>query len=317
MRHRIAGLSMVGFSLCTLMRLLLPMASFGNSRGLDDPSAAQKLTAVMEKLRSLHQKLGKPRPGDWLSAHREPGQTFKEYIRSPAITPRGKRHVIYIYPLGEFTPTQRKIITLTAEFMGDYFNLPVRVEKDLPLSLIPPSARRKHPSWGMNQILTGYVLEQVLAPRLPDDAAVALALTPSDLWPGEGWNFVFGEASLRDRVGVWSLYRNGDPDKSDADFRLCLLRTLKTATHETGHMFSMQHCTAYECNMCGSNNREESDRRPLWLCPECLAKVCWATGADPVERYKKLAAFCRAHGLAAEAEFYERSLQALGEASRP
>ena len=46
---------------------------------------------------------------------------------------------------------------------------------------------------------------------------------------------------------------------------------LITATHETGHMFSMLHCTAYECCMCGSNHREESDRRPVYLCPECTA----------------------------------------------
>ncbi len=90
-----------------------------------------------------------------------------------------------------------------------------------------------------------------------------IALTTSDLWPGKGWNFVFGQARLRERVGVWSLYRNGDPDESEGAFRLCLLRTIKTATHETGHMFSLRHCTKYECNMCESNNSEESDRSPM------------------------------------------------------
>jgi archaemetzincin len=172
-----------------------------------------------------------------------------------------------------------------------------------------------HPSWGDRQILTGFVLDRVLAPRLPDDAAVYLALTASDLWPGEGWNFVFGQASLRKRVGVWSIYRNGDPDAAGAAFRLCLLRTLKTASHETGHMFSMLHCTEYECGMCGSNHREESDRRPLAFCPECAAKVSWATGSDMGDmkgRFRGLAAFCRANGLVPEAEFYESSLRALG-----
>jgi archaemetzincin len=163
----------------------------------------------------------------------------------------------------------------------------------------------------MEQVLTGYVLDKVLRPRLPEDAAAYIAFTASDLWPGEGWNFVFGEASLKGRVGVWSLYRNGEPDKSDADFRLCLLRTLKTATHETSHMFSIEHCTLYECNMCGSNNREESDRRPLCLCPEDLAKVCWAARTDPVERCRELAAFCEAQGLDAEAAYYRRATERL------
>jgi len=280
------------------------------SRPAKPPTVAE-LTAAMGKLRPLHKKLGKPKPGEWLHRFKEPGQTFRQYLRCRPVLPRGRRRVIYIQPLGTFSPTQRKIVTRTAEFLGLYFNLPVRTRKDLPLSVIPASARRTHPSWGDKQILSTYVLDKVLRPRLPKDAAVYLALTASDLWPGRGWNFVFGQASLRERVGVWSIYRNGDPDASAEAFRRCLLRTLQTAGHETGHMFSMQHCTAYECNMCGSNSRGESDRRPLALCPECLAKVCWATRTPPAPRLRKLAAFARANGLIAQAKFYETSAKAL------
>jgi archaemetzincin len=228
------------------------------------------------------------------------------------VTPRGERRVIYIQPLGEFTDAQRRVVTLTADFMGRFYHREVKVCRDLSLDMVPATARRKHPSWGMDQVLTGYVLDRVLKPRLPKDAAAYLAFTPSDLWPGEGWNFVFGQASLRERVGVWSIYRNGDPGAGDEDFRTCLLRTIKTAVHETGHMFSMRHCTAWECGMCGSNSRAESDRRPLWFCPECMAKVCWATNADPAARYRRLAAFCRVAGLERERKFYERSIVALG-----
>ncbi len=276
-----------------------------------DAALTARLHEMMDRLRPLHRRLGTPRPGDWLAMHPEPGQTFRQYIASHPVTPRGKRRVVIIQPLGDFTTSQRKIITLTADFMGRYFNLPVRTRRDLPMSLIPERARRVHPSWGVKQILTTYVLDEVLRPRLPDDAAACLALTATDLWPGAGWNFVFGQASLRERVGVWSIHRNGDPDERAAAFRRCLLRTIKTATHETGHMFSMHHCTAYECNMCGSNSRAESDRRPLICCPECMAKVCWATRTDPVERYEKLVAFCEEHGLKAEAACYRKSLEVL------
>jgi len=265
----------------------------------------------MEKLRPLHKKLGKPNPGDWLSVHREPGQTFKEYLQCGPITPQGKRRVIYVQPLGDFTKTQRQIVILTADFMGHYFNVPVKIKEDLPLSLIPAKARRIHPAWGMKQILSTYVLDSVLIPRLPKDAAAYIAFTGSDLWPGRGWNFVFGQASIRERVGVWSIYRNGDPDRSAADFRLCLLRTMKTATHETGHMFSMLHCIMYQCNMCGSNHREESDRRSIFLCPECLAKLCRATRSDPVTRYKKLADFFKKNGFTKETDFCTRSIRLL------
>ena len=151
---------------------------------------------MIVKLAPLHTKLGKPQEGEWLARFKESGQTFEEYIECGPANPQGKRTTLCVQPLGDFSPTQRKIVTLSADFMGRYFGLPVRVEKDLPLSVIPASARRVHPSWGMPQILSPYVLDSVLHPRLPADAAAYIAFTASDLWPGEGWNFVFGQASL-------------------------------------------------------------------------------------------------------------------------
>jgi archaemetzincin len=269
------------------------------------------LRSMIGDLRPLHSELGPPEAGDWLSQHDEAGESFEDYLTADPVVPDEERRVIYLQPIGEFTAQQRAIVALTAEYVRLYFNLEVRVLPDKSLTSIPDSAQRRHPSWGMKQLLSTHLLYEVLAPALPSDAAALLGLTAVDLWPGEGWNFVFGQASLRKRVGVWSIYRNGDPGASDAEFALCLLRTIKTATHELGHMFSMQHCTKYECNMCGSNNREESDKGPLALCPECLAKVCWATVTDPVQRYRKLLTYCRKHGLKAEASFFEQSISAL------
>jgi len=275
----------------------------------DDDTA--RVMRAARRLLPFARKLAPPDPNDWLAQHEEPGQTFDDYLDCGPVVPRGERSVIYIRPLGDFTKTQRRILDLTADFMRRYFSRPVRLMEAVPTSAIPERARRVHPAWGDRQILTTYVLYDVLQPSLPDDAAACIALTASDLWPGRGWNFVFGQASLRERVGVWSIYRNGDPDESEEAFRLCLLRTLKTATHETGHMFSMLHCTLYECNMCGSNHREESDRRPIMLCPECVAKIAWATEADLAKRYRSLEEFARANGLAEEAEAYRLRREAV------
>jgi archaemetzincin len=272
------------------------------------PAKVAQLEALAAKLRALHAPMGKPQPGDWLEKHLEFGQTFEYYLRAHPTTVEGKRRVLYVQPLGEFNETERKIVNLTADFMGRFFGLEVNIQDDLPLSLVPDSARRTHPTWDVKQILSTYVLDEVLIPRLPDDAVASIALTTSDLWPGEGMNFVFGQASMAERVGVWSIHRNGDPTLDEASFRLCLLRTMKTAAHETGHMFSIPHCIAFECCMCGSNNRDEHDRRPLEFCPECLIKLCWATGVDPQKRFAQLADFCREQGFADEQKFYERSL---------
>ena len=297
----------------SLITCTLFLAVHAGCANAADPADASMLPAKFRKLVPLHTTLGKPGPGDWLDQHDEPGQTFRQYVRGRPVKPGRMRRVIQIQPLGDFNRTQREILDKTAELMGIYFDLPVKVREDLPLSTIPNEARRTHPTWGDKQILTTYVLDEVLRRRLPDDACVFLALTASDLWPGEGWNFVFGQASLRERVGVWSIYRNGDPTESDDAYRLCLRRTIKTATHETGHMFSMRHCTLYECNMCGSNHRAESDRYPLALCPHCLAKLCYATDADPEKRFQKLVAFCKENGLEDERAFYEKLLLALGQ----
>jgi archaemetzincin len=289
--------------------VMIAAVSAAPNDGGDTPDA--KLPAAFQKLLPLHTKLARPKPGEWLAEHKESGQTYSEYLRGQPVRADRKRRVIYVQPLGDFDPVQKKILDRTAEFLGIYFQLPVKTREGLSLNVIPASARREHPTWHVKQVLSTYVLENVLRPRLPADACAYIALTTSDLWPGEGWNFVFGQASLSERVGVWSIARNGDPHENDPAFRLCLLRTLKTASHETGHMFSMQHCTLYECNMCGSNHRDEADHQPLWLCPHCLAKLCYATGADPVKRYKALAEFSKREGLMSEQEFYEKSLAVL------
>jgi len=293
---------------------LVPVLALALALGCSSSEADPRTKTIqtnLEKLRPIHTKLGEPRPGDWLAEHQEDGQTFAEYVRCDPIRPTKSHGTLYIQPLGDFTEAQCRIVALSADFMGRYFGLPVKTLETLPLSIIPDKARRTHPSWGMKQILSTYVLDSVLKPRLPRDAVAYIAFTTSDLWPGRGWNFVFGQASLRHRVGVWSIFRNGNPAGTEDEFRLCLLRTIKTATHETGHMFSMEHCTLYECNMCGSNHRAESDSRPLALCPECVAKLWWIVPGDPVERYTKLIDFCKAHGLADEQAFYERSIKAL------
>ncbi|MBN2685307.1 MAG: hypothetical protein JXR40_08505 [Pontiellaceae bacterium] len=270
-----------------------------------------ELNLVIHKLKPLHQCLDAPEPGEWLYRFDEPGQTFLEYLQFGPTLPQDGQDTIYIQPIGTFTETQQQILNLTAEYMGLYYNLPITVNETIPLSTIPEDARRTHPQSDDKQILTTYILHEILKPNLPLDAAASIAFTSSDLWPGNGWNFVFGEASVRDRVGVWSIYRSGDPDLSERLFQLCLRRTLQTATHETGHMFSMFHCTAYECCMGGSMDLKEADGHPLYLCPECTAKMCWAMQVDPVERFTRLRDFCQKHGLQTEAEYYQNAINAL------
>jgi len=272
-----------------------------------------KLEVIESRLDDLHERKGKPQPGDWLASHKESGQSFAQYVRSEPNTLTEKRNVLYVQPIGTFDRKRTEIVQLSSEFMGHFFGCQVKILETMPDAAIPKKARRIHPEWDVPQLLSTHILDEVLKPNLPDDAFAMIAFTSTDLWPGEGWNFVFGQASLRGRVGVWSINRNGDPNLSEDDFKLCLLRTIKTATHETGHMFSMPHCIKFECNMNGSNHMREADKQPIYLCPKCLAKTLWSTEADPVNRYKALATFCDENDFDEQAAFYRKSIELLSE----
>jgi len=295
----------------TILALLLiaPSIAFGQSKQIK-PSQIKKTIKTLEP---LHETLDEPKEGEWLHSHEEKGQTYTQYVRSRPNVLTRRRNTLYVQPIGDFSETQQKLVATSAEFLGIYFNCTVKILDTKPESVIPDAAQRTHPTWDVHQLLTSYILEKVLIPELPDDAFATIAFTTSDLWPGDGWNFVFGYAALRDRVGVWSLARYGDPDESEEAWKKCLSRTLKVATHETGHMFSIAHCIAYQCNMQGSNSLPESDEQPLHLCPECHAKILFATRSDPVERYQKLIEFCEKHELTEEQEFFTKSKALLEE----
>ena len=198
------------------------------------------------------------------------------------------------------------MVALTADYVERFFGLPVRMRETLPLVAIPSHARRRHPAWGIQQLRTTDLLD-LLAAHRPADALAVLGLTAQDLYPAEDWNFVFGQALPAEQVGVWSLYRNGDPSASPSEFRLCLRHTLTTAVHELAHLFGIAHCIAWECVMNGSNNVAEKDARPLWLCPTDLQKLSLATGYDPKTHLARLAGFAAANGFAEEAAWLARA----------
>ena len=277
----------------------------------DGGLGVSQINRIIPKLRPLHTKLEKPKAGEWLETHKERGQTFSQYYKSDPNVFEGRRRKLYVQPIGEFTETDTELIATSAEFLSIYFQCDVITNETLPESVVPDSAQRTHPTWDVHQLLTSYILEEILAPKLPADAFATIAFTKSDLWPGDGWNFVFGYASFHERVGVWSLARFGDPEKNEQERKQCLLRTIKVATHETGHMFSISHCIKYRCNMQGSNSMEESDGQPLYLCPQCHAKILFATGCQPADRYKQLIEFFGKHELEDQKEYFERALSKI------
>src|SRR6266700_449630 len=264
--------------------------------------------------RDAFDPIPKPGPNDWLAVHDEPGQTFDEFRASQPNRPTQSRRVIYLQPLGDFAPERSPSIDKLQKFAAAFFAMEV---KALPPIKIDNSkfTTRRNPNTGNPQILTGDVLNFLKA-RVPADAFCILAITMEDLYPEPSWNFVFGQASLRDRVGIYSFARYdpafyGEPRAAGYE-ALLLRRSCKVLAHETGHMFGLAHCTFFNCLMNGSNHLAESDRRPLHLCPVCLRKLQWSIGFDVLERYRALEKVCRADGSLDEADWFSRRIKALG-----
>lgn len=231
-------------------------------------------------------------PTDWSRRNPdEKAQSLEAYVASRPNQPTATRKTLYIQPIGSLPKPYAEALKATQEVLSLYFGTAVKLLPEFDAARIPQSGRRIHPDWEVPQLLTSYLLNDVLKPVRPADAVAVLGITASDLWPGRDWNFVFGQASLSERVGVWSLHRFGDPTKDETSRKLFLLRTLKVATHETGHMFGIRHCVHFRCGMNGSNSLSETDDAPLAFCPECVAKLCWATQTQPTAWFRKALKF--------------------------
>jgi archaemetzincin len=260
-----------------------------------------------------------PKPGDWLAAHREPGQTFEEFVRSRPNRPDRTRNKIYLFPLGDFPPEGSPPIETLKEYTAIFFGMETEVLSPKP-GAGPRFTTRINPFTRKRQILSTDVL-RYLKSLLPGNAFCLLAITMEDLYPDPAWNFVFGQASLRDGVGIFSFARY-DPafygERGGKEAREILLkRSCKVMVHETGHMFSLAHCIYFRCVMNGSNHLQESDSRPQFLCPVCLHKLYSSIGFEVVLRYERMLQFYRRAGFGPEAQWIANRLQKISNGRRP
>jgi len=301
-----------------------PEESRGSKRGWVPPDALVRARAVGTTMNlepgleatfaaEAFTPIAAPLAGDWLAEHSERGQTFDQYVRGRPNRPSAARRTIYLEPIGEAGGPPMAVL---AEFARAHFQLPVEV---LPALDLAKTGARVRDRGSFRQVLAPELLEH-LKTRLPADAYCLIGLTTTDLYPEESWNFVFGMATLRERVGVYSTARYhpsfyGEEDHYPMPEQWVLRRSLKVMAHEIGHMFGMEHCTFYECVMNGSNHLDETDRRPPHLCPVCLRKLHYAVGFDPQRRYRDLERVFRASKLGPEADWVRGRAEAIAAAA--
>lgn len=287
---------------------------FGESERLKAIGSTADLPTILQ--RAFHPRNGfspmeSPKPGDWLSEHKETGQTFSEFTAYRFNRPDHTRKKIYLQALGTFAGDKSLSIDTLRDYARMYFAMEIEVLPYVSLNKdeFTPRVNR---FTGRRQILSTDVLN-FLRTRLPSDAFCILAVTMEDLYPEPTWNFVFGQASLTERTGVYSFARydpafHGEPRRSDHG-NIILKRSCKILAHETGHMFGLQHCIFFRCIMNGSNHLKESDSRPLHFCPVCLRKLQYSIGFDIVKRYEELGIFYRKYGFDEEAQWVVKRLK--------
>jgi archaemetzincin len=242
-----------------------------------------------------------PQRGDWLAEHEEPGQDVVQFLADEPNVPKAPRDAIVIQPIGEgdvfagMLPGAEEIVDYLECFFG------LRTVLRDPIGIDPKQLGVRHHQGHLQWNATD--INEALREILPAHAYCCIGVTKVDLFPEPEWNFVFGQANLTERVGVFSLARYdaaffGLPPSEPS---LVRRRGLGVVAHEVGHMFGMQHCVHHKCLMNGSNNQDESDRTPLHVCAICLRKLHLLVGFDPKDRYTKLERFYREHELIAEA----------------
>lgn len=254
-----------------------------------------------------------PRPGprDWLAKYPEGGQTYSEFVRSEPILLDRQRRRIYLQPIGDFDTKCAPPLEKLRDFTEAYFTLETRLLPVLTLSADQVTTRvregTERPQWLAADIL------KILEPQLPPDAYCLLGVTLTDLYSTMTTTYVFGQASIKNRTGVFSFARfdpafYDDPRPVDVD-RLILRRSCHTLAHEICHIFGMQHCIYFKCPVNGSNNLAENDSRPMQLCPVCLRKLHFTIGFDPNVRDRHLIDVYERLKFADEAKWIKRRLQ--------
>jgi archaemetzincin len=274
--------------------ILLILVSCNNAKKAD-PIIANE-SSYFNYIEKNDIKLGEPKESEWLYSHKEEPQTFENYTLQNPKTLNDSQNIIYLKPIGQFDPIQKKALELTREYLSIFYQTKTILLATITDTQVPKHSKRLRENNNV-QLLAPYILDTMLAGQTPKNSIAFMAFTSKDLYPESSWNYVFGLASYTKRVGVSSIYRLQNKVLDSNNFKLCLKRLINISSHEIGHMFTIGHCTFAKCTMNGSNTMQETDLCPNRLCSECQKKLFWNIKYNNKKRLTELCNFFSANWL--------------------
>ncbi len=295
-----------------------PLRDQANEKPIENEKQAfsEQLDRDMRLSQQKDLKLGEPRKGTWRDYGKRLGekyQTFAEFSKHEEPNER-----LEVFKIGQFTETDYKILAITVDYLNHFHHVETHLhDKDLTFEEMKekykeyyeqylqkdPTENLDHYNYKMNQLKNFSRVEgnlqynadvlidmmnKDLRPKVDHDGRhhPVLAFTNEDLYHDD-MNFIFGRACFSG-TGVYSKAHFGNPEQSPKDFERTLLRMMKIAAHEFGHMYGIDHCTDYECNIGGYMSLVELDARPLLYCSEDSAKICFSRKISMTDYYHNL-----------------------------
>lgn len=187
------------------------------------------------------QRLTVENANGWYGIIAEPAQSPAIYQSQNPRRPTSQRRTLVLQPIGAMSRQDQRLLGDLKDYCEVFFQIPARIAKPLSLDLVqdfrPQAGRRRNSLAGDRQYDASQILDHVLTPRLPPDAAAYLGLTMADIY-APGLSFNFGLASFRGRTGVYSLARyhpafwGQKPQSSDQ--ALILRHSCGVLSHEMG-----------------------------------------------------------------------------------
>lgn len=156
-------------------------------------------------------------------------------------------------------------LPVLAADLADVLKLPVHVTSlRIDMEQAYDSSRRQYHSTRVLSLLVDHAA--------PGDSRL-LGVTALDLFVPV-LTYVFGQAQLGNRAGVFSFHRlRNEQYGLPASGEILQDRALKEALHELGHTFGLRHCFDTPCAMNASTYVEDIDLKPAHYCASCMQHV--------------------------------------------